>query len=399
MFRKEKIIVDINRNVVNSEETFGSATTLDDLLDKGQMPFIFKKAEHLYLPQYNHKDLNLQYVTLKAGDNVYFIPGVSVPRYKFKDKGDEVGFKTKRSMDNANIVVIDKKLYEKHQNRRSWGNSKNSYSLEELDKILDILEINSVDTFIDQEGLDIIEKNDDRILVSAAAMRLLRNCTSKTRNDLEYSQLIYNYSYEECITKEDDEALSEFIELLESVYTNNKTLVSAECIMSQITSSVKLTEKMSSRLTQMFQADEASRELAVETLTNLEINKHTMFELFLLINKNSMYIYGTKAFNQVAFKAFRNTLDTFVNPWRNGKDVLFNHVFNYSEVIDLLGTLKVLKPEHVKFFMDDIKKDLQSNFASNFFKIEKIQASDRLKKYLEESKENLKVEENEEEAV
>jgi len=49
--------------------------------------------------------------------------------------------------------------------------------------------------------------------------------------------------------------------------------------------------------------------------------------------------------------------------------------------------------------MDDIKKDLQSNFASNFFKIEKIQASDRLKKYLEESKENLKVEENEEEAV
>jgi molybdopterin converting factor small subunit len=370
MFRQEKIILDINHDIVSSEQTFttGGNTILDDLLNEGKMPFLFKKVENIFLPHYNNKNLNLQEVTLKAGDNVYFIPGVSVPRYKFKDKGDEVGFKTKRSMDSANIVVIDQKLYEKHKNRRTWGNSKNSYSLEELDKILNILEINSVGTFISQEGLDMIEKNGDRILVSAAAMRLLRNCTSKTRNDIEYSELIYNYSYEECITKEDDESLFEFIQLLESIYTNNKTLVSAECIMSQITSSVKLTEKMSSRLTQMFQADHASRELAAETLTNLEINKDTMFELFLLINKNSMYIYGTKAFNQVAFKAFRNTLDTLVNSWRHGKDVLFNHVFNYSEFIDLLGTLKVLKAEHVKFFMEDIKKDMQSNLASNFLK-------------------------------
>ena len=398
MFRKEKIILDINQNIINSEKTFttGQNTELDDLLDRGKMPFIFKKVEHLFLPHYNNKNLNLQEVTLKAGDNVYFIPGVSVPRYKFKDKGDEVGFKTKRSIDNANIVVIDQRLYEKHKNRRGWGNNKNTYELKELDEIFNILGINSVDTFINQEGIDLLEKNGDNILISAAAMRLLRNCTNKTRHDVKYSELIYSYRYEELITKEDDEMLFEFIELLESIYSNNKTIVSAECVMSQITSSVKLTEKMSSRLTQMLQADIASRELAVETLTNLEINKHTMFELFLLVNRNSTYIYNTKAFNQVAFKAFRNTLDTLANSWRHGKDVLFHHVFTYSEFIDLLGTLKVLKAEHVKFFMEDIKKDMQSNLASNFFKIEKIQASDRLKKYLEESKENLKVDEHEE---
>ena len=35
---------------------------------------------------------------LVNGDKVFFLPGTSLPRYKFKEVGDEVGFKAKRKI-------------------------------------------------------------------------------------------------------------------------------------------------------------------------------------------------------------------------------------------------------------------------------------------------------------
>lgn len=68
-----------------------SITLLTGVFDGSKSLFQFSPLEHDYEPQ--------------NGDKVYFLPGVNVPRTKFKNLCDEEGIRTVRDISTANIIV------------------------------------------------------------------------------------------------------------------------------------------------------------------------------------------------------------------------------------------------------------------------------------------------------
>lgn len=394
----KRVILRFNKyheNRIQSKLYNGNGITVNDLFYDDE-PLIKAFTEE-YIKEPKYKDLNITDVTLKAGDNVYFVPGVSVPRYKFKDKGDEVGFKTKRSVDAANIVVIDEKVFEKNTKTQNWSASFRCLDYSNLETIFSTLNLN-IEDVISEEQKELIESTNTSVLVETFVNTLLtRGLDHIVHNNANYREAINNYHYEHVNFKANYPEIDEFLCFLEHVETSGKTLTSATCILKQVAAKTDLTENMYKRLDQMLKSDEASQELAMETITNLDVESN--FFLFLKLINDNKNIRWHKAFNHVNFKALRNTLDEKIKPVRNSKDYLFVTSLYYNDIIDILGTLKVLKQEHIEYFLKDIKKDMSYSVASRYFKIERITATDQLKKYLEESKENLESKKVEDELV
>jgi hypothetical protein len=384
-----------HENRISSKFYNNNALSIDDLFYDDK--FLIKAFTEEYIKEPKYKDLNITDVTLKAGDNVYFVPGVSVPRYKFKDKGDEVGFKTKRSADAANIVVIDEKTFEKNTKTQSWSASFRCLDYSNLETIFSTLNLN-IEDIISEEQKELIESTNASVLVETFVNTVLtRGMGNIFDNNENYREAVNSYHYEYVNFKANYPEIDNFLCFLEHVETSGKTLTSATCILKQVAAKTDLTESMYKRLDQMLKSDHASQELAMETITNLNVESN-FFLLLKLINDNRG-IRWHKAFNHVNFKAFRNILDEKVRPVRNSKDYLFINSLYYNDVIDILGSLKILKQEHIEYFLKDIKKDMSYSVASRYFKIERITATDQLKKYLEESKENLESKKVEDELV
>ena len=394
----KRVIIRFDKNHesrIGSKFYNGDGIRIDDLFYDGEL--LMKAFTEEYIKEPKYKDLNITDVTLKAGDNVYFVPGVSVPRYKFKDKGDEVGFKTKRSVDAANIVVIDEKTFEKNTKTQSWVASFRCLDYSNLETIFSALNLN-IEDIISEEQKELIESTNTSVLVEPFVNTLLtRGMSNIVQNNANYREAVNNYHYEHVNFKANYPEIDEFLCFLEHVETSGKTLTSATCVLQQVAAKTDLTESMYKRLDQMLKSDEASQELAMETITNLDVESN-FFLLLKLVNDNQNMRWH-KAFNHVNFKAFRNTLDEKIKPIRNSKDYLFINKLYYNDIIDILGTLKILKQEHIEYFLKDIKKDMNYSVASRYFKIERITATEQLKKYLAESKENLESKKVEDELV
>lgn len=345
-------------------------------------PFIVG-VEDYYLNDIKINNFTFDSHTLQSGDNLYFIPGTAVPRYKVKERGEKVGFKTRKTHENANVFILDEKALNKiSAGRMPKPDNRVIYS--KFIKFINHIGLN-IDNILTPEQKQIADDSNEIYFTGFLTMVHSNLQTTATEDMLTVNRWESdNYARSEFF---DPESLK-FLDIIEMVCTDKtKSLIHSSSVLEQINDTSFIDEKMYNRLQQMFKSDEASVELAMDLMSNVDLKK-SLFYILLLIKEHSQRMKYTNSYTHSNFKAFRQSLDNLVGSHR---DQCFNYSLSGPNIMYHLGNVKLLKKEHVDYFKEDIKRSFHSEY-SNLFSITKIEASDALKKMLVESAENLKQE-------
>lgn len=363
----------------NTWETF-----VDKMKELNTNPFI-ASIHNYYRDDIQTSNFSFDKHALKSGDNIYFIPGTAVPRFKVKEKGDSVGFKTKKSHENANVFVLDDKSLKKLSSKRSPFENRIVYT--NFCKFVEHIGLD-VSTLLPEEERELAQ-NTNEIYFSNYLSMVTTNLSRETTEEI----LSLNKWEKKDYHREEffDEESKKLLNLIDDIcHDSKKILISGNMVLEQLNDTTLIDEKMYNRLNQMFSSDTASIELGMDLMCNVDLKK-SLFYIMLLIKDHSQKIRWSNTYNHSNFKAFRQTMDDLMSSTR---DRVFHYNYTGFEIIDALGKLKMLKKEHVDYFKEDIKNSFSAySLYREFFNVSKIEASDKLKKMLITSAENLKEDE------
>jgi hypothetical protein len=323
--------------------------------------------------------------TLTNGDNLYFIPGSCIPRFKVKEKGEKVGFKTRKTSDNANVIIFDNKALSKQQ--MSMNRDSIHVSLSNFNKILNAMG-KQIEDLLTPEQLLIIANDDDQLYVDNDISSLNQSFTNNDCNLVFPTRGWRGHDSEAYTTGVSSTEAQAVLDIIDDACNDpNKIILSSTQVLAQINDTSVISQEMYTRLSQMLNGDKNSVTLAMELLSNFDL-KRSIFYVLLLIRDYNSKIRWSANYNHSNFKAFRISIDNLLNA---GKDNLFNHGVRGTNVISLLGEAKLLKKEHVEHFKEDVKNSFSYGDYSKFFEVSNIVSTPVLKKMLEESAENLKL--------
>jgi len=333
-------------------------------------------------------------VQFKKGDNIYFVPNLAFPRYKVREKGEEIGFKIKRSIDDSDYVVIDNKTInsnlQKIANRGSVGFA--TITKFNFDHIAEELNIP-----IDYNNFESEINNNTLLYFPNGYAKSIDHLFTLLNNDSFYEFKVN--SYETGIDLRDIDSnnrdlANAMCSVISHSYNKTKKFISSNTLLDLMNPKVLITDAMYTRLKQMFESSNKDNiMLAMETMANVDIKK-SLFNIIKLCNDYGHTMRWSDGYNHVNFKAFRTSLNEMVNL---GRDTIFTTRLHFTDTIDILGKNQVLTKEHLDFFKNEMERHLMDYRLAKFFKVEKISATELLTQYLNDSKEYLNQEEKEEE--
>jgi hypothetical protein len=358
---------------------------MNDIKENVNKLFIIQDTD-AYLSNLDTKNFNFDEYTLQVGDDLYFFPGTSVPRYKVKEKGDEIGFKTRKTADKANVIILDNSALNKIKS--VVNNKPQELKYSDFKKFMEYLRIDINDIF-SQEQMDLCETTNT--IYAESSFKILN---ANLRDHHSTNVLDTNHYNNDCDYVPNDkfnEEQKKSLDLLDSLSKNpNIILLDSSAVLNQISNSY-IDEKTYNRISQMFESsDPASIELAMELMANMDLKK-SLFYILLLCKNYANKIRWSNTYNHSNFKSFRQNFSEFTKFTR---DHVFNNNINGSAVISTLGNLKLLKKEHIDYFKEDIKNSFSYGEYNFLFEVTKIDANAKLRKMLIDSSENLKEETN-----
>lgn len=286
--------------------------------------------------------------SLAAGDKVYIMPGVTIPRYKIRETGKEIGFDIVRTRTKATKVVYNKKqVIDEMIDKRSEMGMK----IEDLKKI------------VNHYNIEIPELDDPNVgIYIILDWSIFRNLTAINSHDFGHNidnSHFYTYRF-----KEDT-----YEELINDLLANPKTLISDKDVMKQCNGSQPLNAESYARLVSMFSSAQ-NQEIALELLCNCDYDQSMVYILKLLSRFNFRGMTGT---NHVNYKAFRNYMSTH---WQIDPN------YYSGDIIDIIRRLAdggKLKREYLSEFKDEILKHVKTYGENSIFTISAIQMNETYK--------------------
>lgn len=297
--------------------------------------------------------LNTTTQSLVAGDKVYIMPGVTIPRYKIRETGKDIGFDIVRSRTKATKVVYNKKqVIDEMIDKRSEMGMK----IADLKKVLDFY-------YMQMPELD----DPDAAIHITLDWSIFRTLTAIHSHNAGYS--LDNAHYYTYRFKEDT-----YEELINDLIANPKTLISDKDVMKQCNGSQPLNAESYARLVSMFSSAQ-NQEIALELLCNCDYDQSMIYILKLLSRFNFRGMPGT---NHVNYKAFRNYMNTHwqIDPNYYGGDII--------DIIRKLAEKDKLKREYLNEFKDEILKHVKTYGENSIFTISAIQMKEEYKQKIVE---------------
>jgi len=278
-----------------------------------------------------------EYVPTK-GDKVYFLPGVTVPRVKFKEIALEYGIRTVRNPNDANVF---------------FGN------ISTADKITDSKWIYKIETkylidALDNNTLDLDEFYIDKL---------------KTALEFYTNEFIATDHPFALAIAEDAEKNQVRMQTISDDYTELGKALEGKIIYEESTIIDKLNGQdasvidavMFEQLRTMFNSSDSDNcVLGMEILANCKYSASLPYMLLLFKDFNGeMYNSNTK--NHVNFKSLVN--------WLGG------NIFHRNSIDDLCDILKdkgQLTPDRLNIFLDHSHQDILNRGDSRYFKVKTI---------------------------
>jgi len=398
MFTKKIKIITINHDILPNLVNQWSLNDEDRLIVQSRFRELFKIQEQLFVyTEEKFKNLPISNRKLVDGDKLYVYPTTNLPRHKIRNTS-KLNLHFKRSVESANVLVIDHKAFEKTFNYGWISRHVFQSSREGLNTIFNALFQESIEGIFSEEQISEMLVDNQHIYFDNMVHKVLTSdptfnsnyshrCTDYYIND--YS-IVHADTLAKSSTTQIDKLKS--IEILEYALANNYDIMLPNNVLNDVLPNTILTEKTFQRFDQMLKSDGDSINLALEMLCNCDIER-SAFYLIRLIQNNMNSIKWSKTYNNVNFKAFRTSVNTIFST--HVRDYIFEHSLRYSEIFTLLGSAKLLTKEHLDYYKEDVKKDFSYVSSSKFFKVTKIEATDELVKLLDESAEYLKTLEGE----
>lgn len=286
--------------------------------------------------------------SLVAKDKVFIMPGVTLPRYKIRETGKQIGFDIVRSLSKATKVIYCKKqiIDEMVKKQSCMG-----------------IEIKYLKLLFDQYNMDTSElentTNTDIIIdyeVYYAIKTLYNNIFAS--DDIDSSHF-YTYSYTDSV----------YETLINELLSGTKVVISDKDVLKQCNGSKPLDVESYKRLVSMFKTSQ-NQEIAMELLCNCDYDQSMVYILKLLSQFNFRSMPGT---NHINYKSFRQYMNTH---W--GIDPNY-----YSgSIVDIIGKLAdngKLKREYLTEFKDEILENVQRYGNNSIFTVGSVQMNETYK--------------------
>ena len=273
-----------------------------------------------------------EYVPTK-GDKVYFLPGVTVPRVKFKEIALEYGIRTVRNPNDANVFFGNRSTVDKITDGRWVYKVETKYLIDALDKDnldLDEFYIDKLKTALEFYTNEFITTDHPFALAIA--------------EDAEKSQVRMN-------TISDD-----FTELGKAIYEESTIINKLNGQDASIIDAV-----MFKQLSTMFNSsDTDNRVLGMEILANCKYSASLPYML-LLFKDFSGQMYNSHTKNHVNFKSLVNWL---------GGNIL--HRNSIDDLCDILKDKGQFVPKNLDILLNHSHEDILSRGNSRYFVIKVI---------------------------
>ena len=291
--------------------------------------------------------------SLVAKDKVFIMPGVTLPRYKIRETGKQIGFDIVRSLSKATKVIYCKKqiIDEMVKKQSCMG-----------------IEIKYLKLLFDQYNMDTTElentTNTDIIIdyeVYYALKTLYTNIF--TSDDIDSSHF-YTYSYTDSV----------YETLINELLSGTKVIISDKDVLKQCNGSKPLDAESYKRLVSMFKTSQ-NQEIAMELLCNCDYDQSMVYILKLLSQFNFRSMPGT---NHINYKSFRQYMNTH---W--GIDPNY-YSGNIVDIISRLADNGKLKREYLKEFKDEILENVQLYGNNSVFTVGSIQMNETYKEKIVE---------------
>jgi hypothetical protein len=289
-----------------------------------------------------NKDLILslstdEYVPTK-GDKVYFLPGVTVPRVKFKNVALEYGIKTVRNPNDADVFFGNKATTDKITDSKWIYQVKTQYLTDALDNNtldLDEFYIDKLKTALEFYTNEFIATDHPFALAIAEG----------TENSQMRVQTISD-DYTELGKALEGKIIYEESTIIDKLNGQDASVIDAV---------------MFEQLSTMFNSsDDDNHVLAMEILANCKYSASLPYML-LLFKDFSGYMYNSSTKNHVNFKSLVN--------WLGGN--IF-HRNNIDDLCDILKDKGQLTPDKLDIFLNHSHQDVLNRGDTRYFKVKTI---------------------------
>jgi hypothetical protein len=286
--------------------------------------------------------------SLVTKDKVFIMPGVTIPRYKIRETGKEIGFDIVRSLSKATkVIYCHKQVTDEMIKKQSCMG----------------IEIKYLKLLFDQYNMDTSElenSTNENIIVDYDIYYALKTLYNNifASDDIDSSHF-YTYLYTDSV----------YEKLINELLSGTKVIISDKDVMKQCNGSKPLDAESYKRLISMFKTSQ-NQEIAMELLCNCDYDQSMIYILKLLSQFNFRAMPGT---NHINYKSFRQYMSTH---W--GIDPSY-----YSgNIIDIIGKLAdsgKLKREYLTEFKDEILDHVQ-RYGNNFiFTVGSVQMNETYK--------------------
>ena len=295
--------------------------TIDSRIGSFNSDFILPLSTAEYVPQ--------------KGDKVYFLPGVNVPRVKFKEIALEYGIRTVRNPNEADVFFGNKSTTDKITDSKWVYKVETKYLINALDNNLlqlDECYIDKLKTALEFYTNEFIGTD------HPFAMAIAENA--------ETSQLRIH-------TISDD-----FIQLSQAL--EGKVIYEESTIIDKLNGQDAsiIDAAMFNQLSTMFQStDEDNHVLAMEIIANCKYSASLPYML-LLFKDFSGQMYNSHTRNHVNFKSLVG--------WLNGSVLQRNTL---DDLCDILKDKGQFVPKNLDILLNHSHKDILSRGNSRYFKI------------------------------
>ena len=289
--------------------------------------------------------INVTASSLVKGDKVFIMPGVTIPRYKLREKGKADGFDIVRNISKATKIVYSKQqfitecIHKKHFNTV---------------KIDDLIEIfNAYNINVPAFSLAGIETD---VIIPYDVFSTMRDIYLTVASNTTIESFTGNYTYVYDIKD------PIYLNTLNDLITTNIIIVDEKDVLKQCNGSKPLDEDAYNRLVSMFKTSQ-NQEIALELLCNCDYDQSMLYILKLTSLFNFHSLPGT---NHVNYKAFRKYLinNWNIDPNHYGGDIV--------DIISVLAENGKLKREYLVQYKNEILEHVQRRGNNKIFKVASI---------------------------
>lgn len=282
--------------------------------------------------------------TPNKGDKIYFLPGVNVPRVKFKNVCVEHGIKTIRDVEQATVIFASKKSIS-DLTTSHWAYKCNTQEFKDF--------IKHYESDIDNHDLDKIETalefyNQEFIAVDYNLFDWIVNTIPAT-NSSRYSERLSMIK-------------DEYVDLFNSI--QGKEILDESSVINVLNGedAAEIDKSMFEHLSDMFESSDTDNHvLAMEIMANSKYVESLIY-LELLFYKYSHKIYDRHTKNHVNFKSLISYL---------GKDKSYLNT-DIDGIAHSLVNKDQFTTDKLEIIMEYLSSDIQARGDSQYFTVKTI---------------------------